>query len=230
MMINRKDNLLSKYFSTSAFFCLTLLVYADHGKAQYREFLSIPDTVGYPGDTVYVQTMIAAEGPCVIFAMEGTVQDNVELSSYSLENSVFDTTLWEYNIQLDNNFFEATFVPDTSDFPIPGNGVALNLVVVIPTGLPPCQAATVAEGLISDTLGFAFIDTARGILNILEMPWERGDINHDAVIDYLDLGMLRGYIYEGSAIPAPIGVGDINRDDFVDLVDLLQLRDMIFGR
>ncbi len=230
MRLKRKDHQPVRIFLTSVLVSLTLLLHAEDGNSQYIEFLSIPDTVGYPGDSVFVQTVIAAEGPTVLFSMEGMVQDHVELSSYDFENSVFDTTLWEYYIELDSNYFEAIFVPDSSDFLIPGNGVALNLVIVIPTGLSPCEAAaSVYMALIVDTLGLGWIDTARGILEILELPWERGDINHDSVIDYIDLEMLRAYVFEGSEIPRPIGVADINRDNYVDLIDLIELRHVIYN-
>jgi hypothetical protein len=207
-----------------------VIMEAEKGGCQQGEFVSIKDTSGYPGDTIPVAIYIDAPIPAIDFYIEGSVHHSTELISFSLDNTVLDTTIWNYLIELDGNRFQGAFYPDSLSGSVPGSGVLLELDLYVPTGAGvETSSVFIYQALITDTLGMGYFDTAYADFLIDELPWARGDINHDGAINLDDLHLLLSYVYEGTPIPGPIGTGDVTADNYIDIVDFFELKRILYG-
>jgi hypothetical protein len=206
-----------------------IIIVGNDSKAQYIDFLSMTGSSGYPGDTVYATIFSNSQLGTIDLYIQGHVSDSLEIAGYNFENTVLDTSVWNYYFEFNGNFFLAYFYLDSIIWYNIDAGPLWNLECYINTanitGLRPVY---IYHASVADTLGFAFFDTALTYIEILNLPWARGDLDHNDIFDIDDIRIIKEYIYENQVCTTPIGIGDINCDNLVDIVDILLLRELIF--
>ena len=87
---------------------------------------------------------------------------------------------------------------------------------------------TVEEGTVFDSL-VIYKPTAKLMNGSVTVPFTvKGDLNHDGVMNVLDVVLLVGTAFRGGAYPCPASVGDVNCDGVINVFDVVALVNHVF--
>jgi hypothetical protein len=163
-----------------------------------------------------------------------SIDSNLTISGISLENTIFgdrfiqpeifsyDSIGQRYFTSVSDTIFSPPYHPDSIVH------VAYHIKILLNEDSAPQALILLADQILLDSTGY-FINVDHATLNIIidNLPFERGDIDHDTILNQDDLILLLQYIYQNGPPPNPLSLGDLNRDCTIDILDVLCLRNII---
>lgn len=198
----------------------------------------IDTAIVYPGDCLYIPIYLFFDQIHTMNAwvLDLYVDSTYNLNDISLENTIFsdryedleicsfDTVSNRYTTYVSSRPFDPCYESDDSVY------VAYWLELNIHTNLDSLQSYLYPFNVILiDSTGYlSNVDDALLRIIIRNLPFERGDVDHDSLITQNDLIVLLDYVFRDIELPYPRGVGDINYDGAIDIIDVLILKEQIY--